>query len=532
MEPITLQPETAPAQILVVDDDMNICSLVQDILESEGYRVHIATQLCEAREFIRYEPYDLIITDMYFGTDGGTNGLDLVDFVCRQDETIPVILITGFPSISHAVDAMKRGAEDFLTKPFDRNLLLHKVARAINERRLRCENQRLQAEVNKTAVIEKLNRELDHHVTELTQLYTISEGLNDFMESRHLFNRIAELTRKVTGAQRISVMVFDRARQFLKIRAAIGVPETVVSGTVIRTGDGIAGLVASKGEVIRMTKGSGAADTQIRRTGAYKTFSFLSLPLKIAGDVFGVINLTDKLDGSDFTRYDEQIMQNLVEKASIKLENQALYEGLYSNLLDTLNSLVTTIEAKDPYTREHSQRVTDYALALARHMQLSDDQIEMVGFAGMLHDIGKIGVHDEILTKAGRLTDGEYDLIKLHPVVGERIVTPLGLVADELSIIRSHHERYDGRGYPDGLRGLEIPLLARVVAVTDAFDAMTTTRSYRKAMDVDHALREMAENSGTQFDPDIVRIWIDAVQTKQILFQETVETTLSKVASL
>ena len=499
--------------VLIVDDDPDICATVQIILEYDGYTCQGVGTSSRALEMLHSHSFDLVLTDMYL--QGSTcSGLELIDMIMKYDDSIPVILITGYPSINRAVDAMKRGAVDFLVKPFDRDLLLHQVTKAIQERQLRMENRRLQAEANKTAVIEKLNRELNNRINELTRLYAISEGLNNFMDSTALFNKIAELAAQVTSAQRVSVMLLDRSRRFLKIRSAIGIPDDVVANTLQPIGRGIAGKVAQTGKVIRMTQrvlDYKPVPNQSKPT-FYRSNSWLSLPLLIGQEVFGVINLTDKCDWSDFTREDEQIMLTMVEKAGIKLENQALYEGIYSNLIDTLNALVTSIEAKDPYTHEHSQRVTEYAMNLARFMGLGTDEIEMLNFAGMLHDIGKIGVRDDLLTRNGKLTEEEYDTIKLHPIVGERIVKPLGLVREEQAIIRHHHERYDGKGYPDGLVGEGIPLLARIVTVADSFDAMTTTRSYRRALPVESALDEMTRCSGTQFDPKIAEAMIAGVR--------------------
>ncbi len=515
MAPITPVRTITRGSVLIVDDDADVGTLLVSMLELEGYECTAVKNSGEALSQLGGQPWDLVITDMCLA-DSTLSGMDLIDLICRRDETLPVILITAFPSINHAVDAMRRGAVDYLVKPFDREILLHQVKKALQERRLRMENRRLQAEMNKTAVIEKLNRELNRRINELTRLYAISEGLNEFLDTSRMFERIAHLSMEVTGAQRISVMVLDRMRSYLQIRAAIGIPRDVIQGTILPVGEGIAGQVVQSGKALRITEqvlDLGAdANGSGRDAQRYRTRSWMSLPLKVGQEIFGVINLTDKIDGLDFTREDEQIMLTLVEKAGIKLENQALYEGIYSNLVDTLNSLVTTIEAKDPYTCEHSRRVTDYAIALGHLMELSDDEIEMLNFAGMLHDIGKIGVRDEILTKAGRLTADEYMMIKQHPIVGERIVTPLGLVSEERAIIRHHHERYDGNGYPDGLAGERIPLLARIVAVTDAFDAMTTTRSYRHALPVPAALDEMRRCAGTQFDPRIARLWIEGIE--------------------
>jgi len=510
-----------PAQkgsILVVDDDPDILSMLQIILDYEGFYSQGVGTSNKALELLHSQPFDLVITDMYL-QGSNCSGLELIEMVLKYDDTIPVILITGYPSINRAVDAIKRGAVDFLVKPFDRDILLHQVHKAIQERQLRIENRRLQAEANKTAVIEKLNRELNNRINELTRLYAITEGLNNFMDSNTLFQKIASLAAQVTSAQRVTVMLLDRSRRFLKIRASVGVPPEVVASTLQPVGRGIAGKVVQTKRLIRMTQRAldPKAAGKDQPSTTYRSNSWLSLPLMIGQEIFGVINLTDKLDRSDFVREDEQIMLTLVEKAGIKLENQALYEGIYSNLIDTLNALVTSIEAKDPYTHEHSQRVTEYAIALARHLGFSEDQVEMLNFAGKLHDIGKIGVRDSLLTKSSKLTSEEYAIIKLHPLVGERIVKPLGLVREEQAIIRHHHERFDGHGYPDSLAGEAIPLLARIVAVADSFDAMTTTRSYRQALPVEAAIEEMKRCSGTQFDPTIVAAMIDALETNVII---------------
>lgn len=500
-------------KLLVVDDEQVIRDTIEAILRHEKYECVTLPSPERAMDVVRDENIDLVLTDMHF-EGSRSSGLDLINRIIQLDETIPVILVTGFPSINTAVEAMKRGAVDYLTKPFERERLLYLVAKALQERRLRQENQRLQAEVNKAAVIEKLNRELNSRIDELTRINKISEGLNDFLDTNALFEKIVQLSAEVTGGQRISVMLLDRSRHFLKIRASMGLPTDIVQNTVSSVHEGIAGLVIKRSRPVRANEATIGSIIGKQRfgQGQYRSNSWLSLPLRVGEDIFGVINLTDKLDGSEFTHADEQIMSVLAEKAGIKLENQALYEGIYSNLIDTLNSLVTTLEAKDPYTRDHSQRVTDYSVELGRYVGLEGDQLEMLGFAGILHDIGKIGVRDEILTKNGRLTDDEYRQIKHHPAIGVKIVEPLGLVEEERSIIRHHHERYDGRGYPDGLAGEDIPLLSRIVCITDAFDAMTTTRSYRNALSVESAVAEIKRCAGSQFDPNLAQAMLDGLR--------------------
>lgn len=173
-------------------------------------------------------------------------------------------------------------------------------------------------------------------------------------------------------------------------------------------------------------------------------------------------------------------------------------------MLAVVKSAVTAIEAKDAYTRGHSDRVAKYSYLLARRMGFDDDQAEMVRTAAILHDIGKIGVRDWVLTKKEPLTPGDWEEIRRHPELGEKILRPITLLAPALAVVRHHHERYDGSGYPDGLKGEEIPISARIVSAADAFDAMTSNRPYRQPFPADRALRELVANGGTQFDPRVV----------------------------
>lgn len=189
-------------------------------------------------------------------------------------------------------------------------------------------------------------------------------------------------------------------------------------------------------------------------------------------------------------------LRALVEKQKLKADN--------IQLLETIKSLALALEARDPYTLGHSEQVTAYSVAIAERMKLSREEIERIREAGLLHDIGKIGITDAILLKPDRLTAEEYDKIKEHPEIGKRILAPVRSLADKIPFIYYHHERYDGKGYPEGLKGEKIPLGARIIAVADTFQAMTSDRPYRKALSRQIAIDELNHNKGTQFDPKIV----------------------------
>jgi HD-GYP domain-containing protein (c-di-GMP phosphodiesterase class II) len=235
----------------------------------------------------------------------------------------------------------------------------------------------------------------------------------------------------------------------------------------------------------------------------------IAIPLKIRSSVFGILTSIIRNGTYHFSEKDLYFLNFLVEKASFQIENLALYENIYENLFSTLYAFVETIEARDPYTKQHSANVSSYAISIAKAYGCSQSEIAKLTVSGNLHDIGKIGIPDSILLKPGRLTDEEYEIIKKHPVIGSNIIGHFGMWTDEQGIIRHHHERFDGKGYPDGLKGEEIPLLSRILSVADVYDALTTDRSYRKKI-LDHvAVKIIKENSGSQFDPNVVSIFLN-----------------------
>jgi putative nucleotidyltransferase with HDIG domain len=210
---------------------------------------------------------------------------------------------------------------------------------------------------------------------------------------------------------------------------------------------------------------------------------------------------------SRFGERDLYYLSVMANKAASAMESLALYENIYNNLLATLYAFVKAIEARDPYTKQHSHRVTRIAMVLAKAMDRTAEEQDILNVAGLLHDIGKIGIRDEILLKPGRLSREEFSIIQQHPVIGADIMDHLGLWHREKMIVRYHHERFDGTGYPDGLKGEEIPLLARILSVADVYDAIASDRAYRRRMEEDKILQIMYGGSGTQFDPEIIDIF-------------------------
>jgi diguanylate cyclase (GGDEF)-like protein len=198
----------------------------------------------------------------------------------------------------------------------------------------------------------------------------------------------------------------------------------------------------------------------------------------------------------------------------VGLDESEASEPLVAGSFSTLDALVTAVDNRDRYTRKHSEDVTEYSLMIARELGWSEETLRTLRIAGLLHDLGKIAIPDSILRKPGALTDDEYEIMKQHPVLGWLIVSAIPSLSETLPAIRHHHERWDGRGYPDSLSGEEIPAMGRLMAVADAFSAMTTDRPYRKGMPIEEAVRRLRENMGTQFDPDMAQAFLRALQDR------------------
>ena len=237
-----------------------------------------------------------------------------------------------------------------------------------------------------------------------------------------------------------------------------------------------------------------------------RTDHTICLPLVLRGldHPMGYIEVHNRRDGGSFDFRDVISLLMVGRQATLKIENDLFYRGIYENMIEMLKSMVNIIETRDPYIRSHSSRVADYALKIAKDIRLSVQEMDIIRISCLLHDIGKIGIPDSILAKKGHLTDEEWKKIRMHSLIGENIVKPLGFLSQEGEIIRAHHECYNGSGYPDGLKGEDIPLSARIIAVADSFDAMTSQRPYRRAKSPKESLEEIEGLKCVKYDPWVV----------------------------
>lgn len=244
----------------------------------------------------------------------------------------------------------------------------------------------------------------------------------------------------------------------------------------------------------------------------------VALPIRQGDRLLAMMLAVNCNDEGDFTSIDVQLLRTVADRVAAFLDNQRLYQDLADLLMGMLHALISSVDAKDPYTCGHSERVAYFSRLIAERAGLDPHECERVYLAGLLHDVGKIGIPDAILTKPGKLTDEEFTVLKQHPQIGAHILDHVRQVDDLIPAVLHHHERMDGRGYPRGLAGDEIPLLGRIVCLADCFDAMTTNRTYRSALPVKSAIAEIRRCSGTQFDPLLSDLLLD-LDLEQLMTQ-------------
>jgi response regulator RpfG family c-di-GMP phosphodiesterase len=458
--------------------------MIRDALDQSGYQeVGVAENGRDALDRFCQDRYDLVISDVMMPVMGG---MELLNRIREINPDTAVIMITAHPALELTVSAMKKGAVDFLKKPFDINELLFKVHVCLNEKTLN------EAMHPAAGIAEIQIKDKTKELSVRGHIYDSFEDIED--DHEHIFKKIVDLSLSVVDGEECSLLVYDEEEGAFHPKIIRSAHEEKYERETIPALRQVINEVIAKKTALMVHSSEHPAIAP----------SLICTPLMIRNNIFGILCIRKKINHELFTPKDLQYVVSLTKRASLNLENRILYESVYNNVLDTFKSLVASVQLRDHYTEEHSSRVTRLALEIAGMMNCTRKEMESIKIAGMMHDVGKIAIPDNVLLKPGRLTEEEFDIIRTHPDVGERILRPILLFDEERNIILHHHERWDGGGYPTGLAGTAIPLLSRILAVADTFDAMTNNRPYRSAMAVADAVTEIERNSNTQFDPAVV----------------------------
>lgn len=365
--------------------------------------------------------------------------------------------------------------------------------------------------IERIQLYETLERKLEERKKELAALLNVGEAANENQDLENILQTIVKITVDIMSVEKCGIRLYDEKNDQLTLEAYYGLSKEYVQKAkkvspnktlfdVVRIGEPFIISDLSKVEEIEI-------DGSLIKEGLQSAFS---MPLFAKDKVLGTIIICSTKPHY-YTDEEKVIYTALANQAAITIENARLYDNLQQAYLETIRALIGAIEAKDSYTKGHAERVSSYSLAIGAELNLEKEFLDNLEVAAILHDIGKIGIPEQVLSKPGRLTNEEFNIMKNHPLRGREILQPVKFSQEIIEGVYCHHERLDGKGYPNGLMHEQIPLVARILAVADAFDAMTSTRPYRSYLSYQHALNELVRCSGSQFDPSIVeafhKVW-------------------------
>jgi len=486
------------ARILVVDDERVIREILAEFLTLEGFSVHTVEDGEKALTELRLRPYDLLITDLKMPR---LSGLQLLEKVEQERLGVLTVLMTGFGTVETAIEAMKKGAYDYLLKPFKVEEVIHVVERALYRQRLQAENIRLR---------------------EALTIYRVSEAIALSHDIEHILDVVlrAALDEVKADVATLHLREGDRYEERVKILAF----DIVLPGGLPSPSFNVLIEQFAQGVPI-IAHGSKAGRFFTESTFPDALSSFVAVPLQVRGNMVGVLDVFSFTPGKKFDEGHRKMLAVLASRAASAIDNARLYSELRMSNDDlthanvsleemfqqTVAGFAQALEESDMYTRGHSERVAVYTEVLARGLTLPDAEIRTMVQAGVMHDVGKIGVRYDMLNKPGKLTPEEIAVFRQHPEKGKRILEPVPCLHGLIDGCWCHHEWWDGGGYPRGLSGHNIPLVGRVVSIADAYDAMTSDRAYRRALPHEVAVGEIERCAGTQFDPELADAFVRLV---------------------
>ncbi len=487
-------------QLLIVEDQPDDAELMVMRLKDEGFKVkwqRVQTEQ-DYLNALKKLP-DLILADWTLPQFSGMRALELRN---EQGLSIPFILVSGSIGEEAAINALHQGACDYILK--DRSKRLGQaVRRALDTRRYQHEKDRAEAD-------------LKRRLAELEVLYNISSSLRYVEDLDAMLSTLLDQTLVAFETAAGAIWLEKPEDANLYMVSAKDWFTQIDDQVYLQPDEGIVGTTFISGKPY--TSSEFICDSHISVQGRSETppgWGGACLPIYSGQSKIGVIVIAVKLP-REVTSEELKLLSSIAEMAGIAVHRIRLFEelqtageALASAYDETIKGWADALELRDQETEGHSERVTELTLNMARHMGISEEQIIHIYRGALLHDIGKMGVSDTILLKPGPLSEREWEIMHRHPIYAYEMLAPIAYLKPALNIPSCHHEKYDGSGYPRGLRGEEIPLEARIFAVIDVFDALTSDRPYRQAWKREEALEYIKKESGAHFDPLIVELFLN-----------------------
>jgi putative nucleotidyltransferase with HDIG domain len=485
-----LRPAT---RVLLVDDDRTFLEILADTLRQAGYEVDASPDSKEALQRVERGAYDVALLDLVMP---GMGGLELGDRVKAASPDTEVLILTGHADLDSAIQGIKHRVFDYLEKTKLDATRLDRVIKDATER----------------SRLTRANRELQQRVAEMNRrlhaLVDVSARLAAEPHQDRVLDTLVRAARELMRSEASRALLFSRTHgEGWVILAGAGDGVEAVKGARLRAGEGLALVAAVTGQPVSALHAkqdprySHRSDEMRTRLPGY-----LAAPMRL-GAVVGALVVAGH-EAGEYGGEDQQLLFALARQGAAALENAASQEQAINFFTHTSDILISCLETMDVFYPGHSRGVAALADMVTRRLGLSDAERRSVHYASLLHDIGKVLLEPEVLRAQGPLSPEMRARVQEHAALGVQLLKPITIWEDVLPIINSHHERWDGGGYPIGQKGEEIPIGARVVAIADAFDAMTRVTPHGKHRSADEALVEIENCAGSQFDPRIVRLFV------------------------
>ncbi|MFW5875334.1 MAG: HD domain-containing phosphohydrolase [Myxococcota bacterium] len=480
------EPTKEEAQrVLVVDDESVIREILADFLSMEGFWVRTAEDGSAALVELSRTHYDLVLSDLKMPNMGG---IELLEAIRKHTPNIVTVIMTGFGTVETAIDAMKRGAYDYILKPFKVEDVVHTIRRGLEKQKLAAENIRLK---------------------EALSLYKVSEAIAASLSLDEVVRTVSDTAIHEVDAD-LAILLLDDGEGGFFERARELNPRCTADGFLGRLDTEALRSYFEDDRPLRV-HGNECKKFFAELPEKVQPVSLLVTRTRIRNRDIGFLGALSFTRGKRFDEGQRKLLSIVSNRAAAAIENAKLYEDLKGTFQQTIKGLASAIDKMDRYTAGHSERVAAYAQILAIKLGLPEDQVETIRQSALMHDIGKIGCVMN-LNKPGKLSQAEYEIFKKHPGYGKDILEPIRFLNPLIPGVYMHHERWDGRGYPLGLAGQDIPLIARIISVADTYDAMTSDRAYRKALPHEVSVNEIRRCAASQFDPDVSQEFCEAIE--------------------
>ncbi len=503
--------------IVLLEDQVVVRNVMVETASEFSDRIHItcADSIKAARQLFEDQVWDGMIADLTLG-DG--ESLELISELREQCIDIPIVLASGFLSPEKLQEADKLGVEHILHKPFHPAALLACIEKAFLSSGAVPHSTAPEAatQENITETPHLVHGHLlpdlfamDRH---LGLLFRLLNDIPKHKEVSKICSSSLTLAMDIVRAHSGFLALYERDKKRLVLATHNGLEAEDKPGELAEKcgleNTPFEPLLEGREDYIQSVVEAGQSYNCWPGVSAH---CYIAIPIRLEQRAMGVICLMDYREAT-LNEQHKNTLGLLVAHLDTLLDNRAVHAALQDSMKETLITLASLLEARDRYTKDHSSRVSKMSVIFATKMGLDQDTIELIRTGGLLHDLGKVGIPDSILLKEGKFTDQEFARMKAHPAIGDEILRNLDGLGRERQMVRHHHERMDGFGYPDKLKGEEIPLTARIVCVADAIDAMTSHRVYRMAQPLSFCLDQLKRSSGTQFDSAVVEVAIEAIE--------------------